>query len=149
MKRLTIGVDPGNDSAGVPLWLDGRCLSSATVHPWTENAPDLLEWPEGVDEADVYVEVPQHGGHQSRGGVHWAAGMLVAQLCAQIRIRRGRVKKVRPDDWRMGALGTKDVTKKDAERAAKCYRKPINSHDEAEAVLIGMYGEIQKGNEIR
>lgn len=145
-----IGIDPGNDRAGISFWEDGRLLSSATVfawNPWEVQSAVPLRWLETSARTILYVEVPQNGTHASRGGVHWAAGMLVAPLVDLLGVPRSRVVKVTPSVWRRGlGLPTRGQDKQrwiDAARAVPGAGQ-IASHDEAEAVLIGRFGSEQE-----
>lgn len=93
----------------------------------------------------VFVEVPQNGTHSSRGGVHFAAGMLVGDLANELDIRRSDVTKVMPREWRALVLEDPRASKEDCVKRAKLYGGPYKSEDEAESVLIGAHGCIELG----
>lgn len=145
---MIYGVDPSNASAGVARWAESpagwRCAESETLCPWSEEVSVAVAARGGKSTA--YVEVPQNGTHKSRGGVHWAGGMLIGSLRRVVPLPRRNVKKVtpsrwrrlvfrnRPDDWKLGAL---DV--------CAAMGLEVDSEDEAEAVLIGLAGVIMQG----
>ena len=114
---LVVGIDPGNDAAGISFWVDGEYVSSRALRPWADDAGEYIPAPLFMRGAAakwrIYVEVPQNGTHASRGGVHWAGGMLVAQLLDVIpELLRRHVKKITPNTWRKGlGLATKKAGK--------------------------------------
>lgn len=148
-RKILISIDPGNTSAGVAYFVDGTYAASQTVNPWDGplTAPEclleVLAHAEGTKIA-VFVEVPQNGTHDSRGGVHWAAGMVVASL--PVRIKRHWVTKVKPLQWRRGSGLPVDLSKeRSVELAESLSGRKVDSHDEAEAILIGAYGCTELG----
>ena len=140
---IVVGIDPGNKSSGVSVWEDGELEYSHTVDPW--NFGWETSMPRFDGDVRVYVEVPQNGTHKSRGGVHFAAGLILSSLGSRIRILRRHVTKVIPATWRKGVGRDITLTKEEAVTYALRFRGEITSHDEAEAILIGMYGTIQEG----
>lgn len=83
-------------------------LFSATLHPWEAHA--LLDIVERISMMApierVVIEVPQNGTHDSRGGVHFAAGMAVGALVSKFeRIKRRMLLKVKPSEWRRAIFG--------------------------------------------
>lgn len=156
MKKPTVvwGVDPGNESAGVSMWVDGGLRWHSTVNiwdPWGENQnqPPMLR---GVRHR-MFVEVPQNGTHQSRGGVHWAGGMVAmwvgGTIAAGDRLLRSHVRKVTPDTWRKPlGIDPKADTKEQAMQMVELMGLEVESHDEAEAILIGMYGCLELGLDV-
>ena len=176
---IIIGIDPSNECTGVSIWEGGRLLSSTHYNPWRDRLLDFLDFPthwRGLVKNRMYVEVPQHGTHTSRGGVHWAGGMVTAELLGLCTDYEGvftalqvgppskpgkYTKKITPDTWRRGWLHSvfsapstflagvvKGWTKDDALMYARRYKPEVESHDEAEAILIGAYGCIDRGIEI-
>ena len=147
--ELIIGIDPSNTATGIAFWRDGECIASGVLNPW-KNVPP---WVDHEGPVNVYVEVPQNGTHKSRGGVHWAAGMVMGHLAERFFIPRSRVRKITPSTWREKVLGDAKATKQDAVKAAETYLPPARrkglTHDEAEAILIGAYGVLDRGGEIR
>lgn len=140
-----VAIDPGNDATGIALYEDGVLLFSEVLCPWTEPPADEV----GDDRIDrLYVEVPQSGTHDSRGGVHFAAGMVVGLLASYGAVTRSRVTKVTPNQWRRGLdLLTKGVGKPyyvlEARKVPGAER--VEDHNEAEAILIGKYACLMEG----
>lgn len=139
--RLDVGIDPGNESAGVAVFVDGQYAFSSTVHPrrWPTNFP---VW--DYDKIRLWVEVPQNGTHQSRGGVHWAAGMMEAHLSWTWKpIKKKDVRKVFPRQWRAAFPPPRqgESYKEYAIRYVyQTYEEECDTHDRAEAVMIAKYG---------
>jgi len=169
---LVVGVDPGNNRSGVSMWRDGSPVFSVTHEPWALCAPSgplraHLEYATETgpcpDDVRIFVEVPQNGTHKSRGGVHWAAGMVVARLQDTLQVRREKVHKVTPTRWRSPLVGPAarvsqtvigrgrrgSVPKAEvlalADDVAGGWGLSFDSEDEAEAVLIGLYGCLELG----
>lgn len=138
---IIIGVDPGNQLSGVSVWSSSRLVRSLSYNPWKNHA----FYPLPMDTAKVYVEVPQNGTHKSRGGVHWAAGMVVRNMMGPFNIRRLNVKKIYPRTWRayldLPLTGPKQVYID----AAREYAPDVEDDNEAEAILIGLYGAKKEG----
>jgi hypothetical protein len=139
-----VGIDPGNDSAGIAFLYDGAYSASETRNPWSGGALWMppRSWLAGPEaRAKVFVEVPQNGTHKSRGGVHFAAGLIVGQ--SALEIRRQDVIKVTPREWRTG-LGLEDRGMGKgyfvAQAQAHFPSAVFDSDDEAEACLIALYG---------
>lgn len=102
--------------------------------------PDCVVRPLHPSSLDVFVEVPQNGTHKSRGGVHWAAGMIVAKLLSdKWAIKRSRVHKVTPREWRGLLFGDEKTSKEKCVEWGRQYAD-CASDDEAEAICIGEYG---------
>lgn len=98
-----VGVDPGNKACGV-VRLFGSVARWYYGSPWDLIKEDqLLEYEPavvgsvGTRLCPVYVEVPQNGTHNSRGGVHWAGGILARTLCVK---EPNHLRKVQPRAWR-------------------------------------------------
>lgn len=150
MTRAVVGIDPGNDSAGISWWYEGRCVHHATVKVWSTDLDETfhIPWMPDAETVIMYVEVPPQtnalGTPKSRAGVNFAAGMMVQLVRECFPVRRGAVHKIVPREWRMGVLGRNPkaaVAKEIARSMATEYAPmPIVSDDEAEAVLIGLYG---------
>ena len=160
MSTLVIGIDPGNKLAGISFWrcdTDGESLiHSETVEIWrsattlTNKTHSLLL---GADRVRVFVEVPQNGTHKSREGVAWAGGMIVGTLLAEgVPFLRAHVSKTEPREWRvvldefdepeLEAGDDKELACNIASRLGYQY----SSVDEAEAIMIGLYGcRVQQG----
>ena len=157
---MVIGIDPGNKLAGISFW---RChqeqvelVHSETVKVWARPTLMLGETFRLLRDADrvrVFVEVPQNGTHKSRGGVQWAAGMIVGTLLAEgVPFLRAHVSKTEPREWRvvldefdepeLEAGDDKELACNIASRLGYQY----SSVDEAEAIMIGLYGcRVQQG----
>lgn len=158
---VVVGIDPGNESAGVCLWAPTLPLPegghayepvvSWTMSPWqaTFVAPTWMQEP-SIDLRHVaYVEVPQNGTHKSRGGVHWAAGMIVGRLLPAMGLRRGDVTKVTPSRWRRAVFRkTPDDYKAEAVALCRLLGLEPRSVDEAEAVCIGLAGVLLSGGQV-
>ncbi|NIV38886.1 MAG: hypothetical protein GWN58_58560 [Anaerolineae bacterium] len=165
-KTFVIGVDPGQSSAGISVFSsDGSLVEHATVKVWcTDSCADAVRrlnqaiirvfpdhrWPMVPRRysAVVYCEIPQNGTHASRGGVHWAGGMLLMLLRLSFDIRRRDVRLVKPDLWRRhyGKLRKGTSWKAWSKRtASRLFAAEAESDDEAEAILIGAFGAEQEG----
>lgn len=136
-----LGIDPGNSVTGLSAFQDGVLEDSAWFDPWYMGLPGLAYSP--TDR--IYVEVPQNGTHASRGGVHFAAGMVVGRLC----VRRRNVIRVTPSEWRK-CLGLATRGKDKDYYVAACHdlvpgTDAVTDHNEAEAILIGLYGCKMEG----
>lgn len=150
------GIDPGNDSSGVSMWVDGECRWHATVKPWElyfQMQPELhhAEWQR---RHLVFVEESRQGTYKTRQGISFAAGMLVSWIGLMVTeaggtLLRRNVKTVAPHEWR-SALQIVPDDREDAkstavERVEQMGLFSIVSHDEAEAILIGKYGCMELG----
>ena len=136
------GIDPGNDRAGLAAFVDGSLAWHATVCPWDMGPAPALPEPRRLR---VYVEVPQNGTHKSRGGVHFAAGMLVDWLLrsgAAPGLKRRWVRKVEPRKWwaTHGIDPKSEVSTKDQALKKVSWLAEVESDDEADAILIGIHG---------
>lgn len=165
--RPCIGIDPGQDAAGLSLVAPcGRVAASTHAGCWPKrNEPDPLgaavarvfeQWdPSWTSRPIVCVEVPQNGTHASRGGVRLAEGMILSRLHTALLhcggLRRADVVRVEPREWRATdgpRPGDREAWKSWALRQANVYvpSRELFVADEAEAVLIGLFGwATQKG----
>lgn len=148
MSGYVIGVDPGNASMGVSLWTaDGQFLGSQTWNPWLVGAPELYLGVAGSKpRIHVWVETPSYGTPVTREGIAFAGGMAVNQIVQRFGVKRRNVHKVKPGKWRRG-VGMRTQGKSREQLKAMALRRvellgigPVGSDDEAEAVLIGLYG---------
>ncbi len=146
--RLIIGVDPGNDCSGIAVFLDGAYADSRHGSPWTTDLTWALT-PQPSASLRCYVEVPQNGTHTSRGGVHWAAGMVVSQILETRELARKDLRKVKPSIWRKGLGFSVCLSKKRAVEEARRYHPAVVDHNEAEAILIAAYGVLDSGGELQ
>lgn len=146
----TFAIDPGQNRTGIAIFANKDLFNSFWVDPWMGNLTSHLSG-YGIYAAKkgspasfrAVVEVPQHGTHQSRGGVHFGAGMVVADLVTLYGLKRNQVKRVKPSQWRKAifgkAEGTSDEWKERAVRKAiEMYEDyGLTDHNEAEAILLG------------
>ena len=150
------GFDPGNKMSGVSLFLDEELLWSASVQPHKDmvwDCDELFSDRMYNTKQVVYCEVPQNGTHTSRGGVHWAGGMLLSSLNHKLTkpVPRGNVRKVTPSRWRgwagLPVRGTDEETMKEIsmERVRTQFGITPATDDEAEAILIGYWGSVREG----
>jgi hypothetical protein len=156
-KELVVwGFDPGNASSGVSMFVGEELRWHATIAP---HDVESAYWSFELDPAKnyrhvVYCEVPANGTHASRGGVHFAGGMLLAMLNHQLgeTVPRGNIRKVKPSAWRGWASFPKKPTDEVPdlkEHAIRTVREKfgaeVESDDEAEAILIGWIGAVREG----
>ena len=140
---MVIAIDPGNESAGVAFIKgipgDNLAVGSLTHAPWDwESIP--MPMMEG-SRVQVFVEQPQHGAHKSRGGVERSGGMVLRALP---KFPREKLTLVTPSQWRDPIKlfhPEYDETKEGAIKLVrKIWEREVQSHDEAEAMLIALYG---------
>lgn len=140
-----LGIDPSNKRVGwAVIGETGLLEDYGSFCPWKAQ-----EYPEPIDALTVYVEIPQHGTHSTRGGIHWSGGMAVSILGP---FDYSQVKKVLPNTWRSKVFGSRFSPRINRETwkrwgPMKCKElfgiDPAND-DEAEAVLLAYYGHLVK-----
>lgn len=164
--EVYVGVDPANKSAGVAMLADrgDGYLPTITMafNPWDRGIfpgpweadfwglSSVTETSVARVPARVFVEVPQNGTHKSRGGVHWAAGMIVGRLLPSLGFGRRNVRKLTPNEWRRTFFG-----RVPADSKASCvafFRELVGEDpgcdDEAEALAIAVAGVLKDGREL-
>lgn len=153
--RTIVGIDASNERSGWAVWYcpappaRWRLASSGAASIWSgETAQESLEW--FLDEIRgplaCALEVPQNGTHASRGGVTFAGGVMVAPLIAA-GLERKNLRKVQPRQWRKRVFGTLRPRDWKAAAVGLCGLMgcPAESHDEAEAILIGLSEVLRRG----
>lgn len=169
-NRIIIAIDPGQAAGGVAVHTEASLVTSIQVNdPWSylesEHGPVskldamaihvskcIQELGGGV--VRVVYERPANGTHLQREGVTFGAGMYIQALKGVIPIHRGHVSRVTPNQWRAKVLPVvgwtgkhKPRTREDWKKwaiqtAKKTYEHPNPGEDEAEAILIGLYGVL-------
>lgn len=150
---LVIACDPGNESAGVSFWYVTDTvleLSHLTVHIWSKNGymdlitafRHVLRQTDPATRIYFAYESPVNGTHTSRAGVARSTGQIIGYLYAVCGIRRDDTYAIPVSAWRSATYTqeyTTDGYKKAALDAAAKDQEQVESHDEAEARLIGKY----------
>lgn len=159
-NRLVIGIDPGNESAGLAVIRNGTLQLSRAVDPWAGGHNYLLAAPE--DGIRIYTEVPRSAfkGKRASDSINAARGMIVkALLDGGYKFTQRNVKVVYPDQWRAHVFGrgvqrdTVGWKKLAFNKVMELYGIIPQTHDEAEAILIARYGweqwEAESGKRAR
>jgi hypothetical protein len=153
--RPCIGIDPGNESAGIALVSPaGDLVASATVRIWTPGSLELgvarlaseimPDWREPL----VALEKPSKGlGRDGYGGVREAGGFVLGEIVRRFRTLRKDVRRPQASEWRKGEIVPKDREAWKAwaisEATGACLTAGVpepRTEDEAEAILIAFWG---------
>lgn len=151
--RTVVGIDPGNDSAGltVSTYQKGRLVYelSCTLHIWDVTDVHLLmrrllNRAEG--KVYVFLEIPENGTHQSRAGVNRAGGVLLGWVLTAAEVKRSALHLVKPSEWRTSLFGSvKKLEREELKALAMDYFKKCKGHepmsdDQAESLCLARYG---------